>query len=80
MLYVSKTHSVLVTQDLLRPTLLGFNPLFHPEAVAEEVVILRVGMVYCSESTAWIAKPIRAFPGWLQYWLRCRLEKSMKAY
>ncbi|KAL4925918.1 short chain dehydrogenase/reductase family protein [Aspergillus undulatus] len=86
-----RVRTVLVTQSFVRTALIDkltpedtwFNPLLHPETVAERIVsqVLRgeSGHVLVPGSTGWVAKCLRGFPGWVQHGLRVRLERLMRA-
>ncbi|KAJ5170716.1 Short-chain dehydrogenase/reductase SDR [Penicillium coprophilum] len=89
--HAPKIRTVLVTQGFTRTNLIKdltpedtwFNPLLHPETVAEELVeqVLKAesGHVVIPASTGWMAKRFRGLPAWLQHSLRCKLEKLMRA-
>jgi short-subunit dehydrogenase len=89
--HAPKVRTVLVTQGFTRTNLIKdltpedtwFNPLLHPETVAEELVkqVLKAesGHVVVPGSAGWIARRLRGQPEWLQHSLRCRLEKLMRA-
>ncbi|KAJ5503040.1 Short-chain dehydrogenase/reductase SDR [Penicillium fimorum] len=89
--HAPKIRTVLVTQGFTRTNLIKdltpedtwFNPLLHPETVAEELVeqVLKgeSGHVVVPGSAGWIAKRFRGLPAWLQHSLRCKLEKLMRA-
>ncbi|KAI9372194.1 hypothetical protein BJX61DRAFT_458366 [Aspergillus egyptiacus] len=86
-----RVRTVLLTQSFVQTTLIDkltpedtwFNPLLHPETVAESLVeqVLsgKSGHVLVPGSTGWLAKCLRGFPLWLQYGLRLRLERLMRA-
>ncbi|KAJ5365085.1 Short-chain dehydrogenase/reductase SDR [Penicillium concentricum] len=89
--HAPKIRTVLVTQGFTRTNLIKdltpedtwFNPLLHPETVAEQLVeqVLKgeSGHVVVPGSAGWIAKRFRGLPAWLQHSLRCKLEKLMRA-
>ena len=86
-----RVRTVLVTQGFAQTALISrltpedtwFNPLLHPETVAEALVekVLSGGSghVVVPGSSGWVARNLRSFPSWFQHTLRVRLERLMRA-
>ncbi|KAJ5102949.1 short chain dehydrogenase/reductase family protein [Penicillium argentinense] len=86
-----RVRTVLVTQGFTRTPLIGvltpedtwFNPLLHPETVAEgivqQVLTGESGNVVLPGSAGYLCHRLRGYPLWLQHGLRCRLEQLVRA-
>lgn len=86
-----RVRTVLVTQGFTRTALIKnltpedtfANPLLYPETVAESIVNQMLtgesGHVLVPKTAGWIAQRLRGYPLWFQHWLRCRLERLMRA-
>ncbi|KAJ5668897.1 short chain dehydrogenase/reductase family protein [Penicillium macrosclerotiorum] len=86
-----RVRTVLVTQGFTRTALIDnltpedtfLNPLLDPETVAEgifrQVMSGESGHVLLPGVTGSIAQRLRGYPLWFQHWLRCRLERLMRA-
>ncbi|BAE66076.1 unnamed protein product [Aspergillus oryzae RIB40] len=86
-----RVRTVLVTQGFTRTTLISklspedtfLAPLLDPETVAEgivdQVLTGESGNVLLPGTSGTIAQRLRGYPLWFQHFLRCRLERVMRA-